>query len=82
MLIFVQYFLLSKEGSHLKVRAYECGFLSSTKRRSQVRVQYFTLLILFIIFDLEVVLLLPMLLNISGVLYFLVFFMVLRLLLE
>jgi NADH-quinone oxidoreductase subunit A len=71
LLVLAQVFLRSKEVRHIKRTPYESGFLSSNKSGGQFSLQFFMTLIIFMLFDLEVVLILPLLFAPSLVLGFL-----------
>ena len=65
-----------------KKRAFECGFLPLNKSSSRVSLQFMRVLLLFIVFDLEILLLLSLVLGPHLVILGFLFFLLLGLLVE
>jgi len=72
-------------GLHIeKLAAYECGFYPFEDTRQMFRIRYYLIAILFIIFDLEIILIIPLLvyypdlffLNTEIILYYQEFFVI------
>lgn len=75
LLIFISLFILDKNFySSQKIEEFECGFNSLVNRRLSFSLQYFMLTILFLVFDLEIILIMPVILEIKS------FFMIIDLL--
>lgn len=68
-----------KEGE--KLRPFECGFMPYNNRRGVFRVQFFLVTLVFLIFDVELVILFPFLKEIEFQSQFFRFFIVLLFLL-
>ncbi|MCP4061985.1 MAG: NADH-quinone oxidoreductase subunit A [Gammaproteobacteria bacterium] len=82
LLIVTQLLICSRVFHQEKFSSYECGFLPITKRRRHITLQFFMLLIIFIIFDLEVILLVALFYSHPLFLGLLFLFILLSLLLE
>lgn len=63
ILFIVSIFLSSYDPYYEKVSAYECGFEPFQDARNKVDIRFYIVAILFIIFDIEVVFLMPWLIN-------------------
>src|SRR6185503_4028190 len=59
LLIGVSYLLTAKNGDYEKTSAYECGFNAFNDARSGYFFNFYIIAILYIIFDLEILFLLP-----------------------
>jgi NADH-quinone oxidoreductase subunit A len=71
LLLLKEYLYMSElKINNEKVSVYECGFESLGTGRNKFEIQYYCICILFIIFDLEVILVLPYSINIYNVSYF------------
>ena len=63
ILFIVSMFLSTYDPYYEKVSAYECGFEPFQDARNKVDIRFYIVAILFIIFDIEVVFLMPWLIN-------------------
>lgn len=63
ILVFISYLLSERVGGTEKLSAYECGFEPFEDARNSFNVSFYLIAILFIIFDIEVVLLYPWAVN-------------------
>nr|AYG51197.1 NADH dehydrogenase subunit 3 [Metastrongylus salmi] len=73
------FFISSKLGGLLKVNSFESGFLSITKIQNSFSIHFFVVMLMFVIFDLEIVMFLGLLVSdLSSLLgfFFLFFFVV------
>ena len=73
------YLLSLKQDNYFKLIDYECGFMSYSESKIIFDIQFFIVALLFIIFDLEIIFLLPWAISIStlGVLgYFSMIFFI------
>lgn len=59
ILLLLSLFLSSKNIDKEKLTIYECGFMMITKIGNPFSIKFFIIAILFLVFDLEIVLLLP-----------------------
>ena len=64
ILLLLSLFLSSKNIDKEKLTIYECGFMMITKIGNPFSIKFFIIAILFLVFDLEIVLLLPWSVNI------------------
>lgn len=70
-------FILSvKDGSIFKVIAFERGFKSVSKVQNSFRIHFFVIILIFIIFDLEVVIFLGILVSRSEILLIFLFLII------
>lgn len=81
LLFFVSFFSVKQKLLSEKMSSYECGFNPFEDIRSKFEVRYFMVALLFIIFDLEIALLLPLVVFVLNDLNFLVFLVLIVLLL-
>ena len=58
-LLLLSFFLSAKNIDKEKVTIYECGFMMITKVGNPFSIKFFIIAILFLVFDLEIILLLP-----------------------
>lgn len=65
LLIFISRKLASKFENNQKLSAYECGFDPFEDTKISFNIHYFLIAILFIIFDVEIVLMFPLIVNFS-----------------
>jgi len=59
LLISLSYILTEKDGNKEKNEIYECGFTPINKLGNPFSIRFFVIAILFLVFDLEIVLLFP-----------------------
>jgi NADH-quinone oxidoreductase subunit A len=59
LLLIITYYFLPKDKSLEKLSAYECGFNPFNDVSGQINVQFYSVSILFILFDLEIMFLFP-----------------------
>jgi NADH:ubiquinone oxidoreductase subunit 3 (subunit A) len=59
ILYILTYIFSSKNDNYYKLIDYECGFMSYTESKIIFDIQFFIVGLLFIIFDLEIIFLLP-----------------------
>ena len=59
ILYIITYLLSFKKDNYYKLIDYECGFMSYTESKIIFDIQFFIVGLLFIIFDLEIIFLLP-----------------------
>ncbi len=59
LLFLISYFIILKKSDMEKISAYECGFESMSNTREAFYVRFYIVAILFIIFDLEILFLIP-----------------------
>ena len=81
ILLLVSYLFSVKEINHEKLSAYECGFEPFEDTRNPFEIKFFLVGILFLIFDLEILYLVPWVLNAGsleqiGLSYMVVFFII------
>jgi NADH:ubiquinone oxidoreductase subunit 3 (subunit A) len=69
-LVLVSYCFSLKNINFNKMGSYECGFIPFDDARSKMEIQFFIVALLFVIFDLEVVLILPWCSIVGLVTYF------------
>nr|AAN04077.1 NADH dehydrogenase subunit 3 [Amoebidium parasiticum] len=67
VLVIASYFLAVQSPDPEKVSAYECGFQPYSDAREKFEVRFFLVAILFILFDLEITLLVPFALVINQI---------------
>lgn len=83
ILLFVNVILSAHKPDESKISAYECGFLSITDQtRTSFNIQFYLVAMLFLVFDLEILLLFPIALSLYQVSMFgfsvaIIFFIVL-----
>ena len=66
LILYLMTYLLSlKQDNYFKLIDYECGFMSYSESKIIFDIQFFIVALLFIIFDLEIVFLLPWAISIS-----------------
>jgi NADH-quinone oxidoreductase subunit A len=65
LIISLSYFLAIQSPETEKLSTYECGFEPYEDSRNQFNVRFFTVAILFILFDIEIIFLLPWCVSIS-----------------
>nr|YP_009742087.1 NADH dehydrogenase subunit 3 [Angiostrongylus mackerrasae]QID77470.1 NADH dehydrogenase subunit 3 [Angiostrongylus mackerrasae] len=77
LLLYVMCFLMSlKEYSLSKVSSFESGFLSLVKVQNSFSIHFFVLMLMFVIFDLEIVMFLGLLVvDVSSVVSFFMLFL-------
>nr|YP_003433805.1 NADH dehydrogenase subunit 3 [Metastrongylus pudendotectus]ACX85131.1 NADH dehydrogenase subunit 3 [Metastrongylus pudendotectus] len=75
----VLFFMSLKFGGLLKVNSFESGFLSSKKIQNSFSIHFFVIMMMFVVFDLEVVMFLGLLVSdLSSLIgFFFLFFFVL-----
>lgn len=59
ILIFINFLFINQKNDFNKNSVYECGFQSFNENISSFNIQYYIIAILFLIFDLEIMFLLP-----------------------
>jgi len=67
VLVLVSFILGFQETEQTSTMSYECGFMPFEEARIYFNVQFYVISILFVLFDLEIVLLFPFMLTISFV---------------
>jgi NADH:ubiquinone oxidoreductase subunit 3 (subunit A) len=80
IVLFLLYLILSiKDFNLVKIRLFECGFISLYKVQVSFRIHFFVIIVLFIIFDLEIVLILGFLISDSTsiLLFYFIFIFIL-----
>ena len=81
LLVVISLLMITRDVSY-KRSSFECGFLSSSKSSRSASLQFLTLLFVFIVFDLEVVLVISFFFSRHVVLGLMVVYMLLGLLVE
>ncbi len=66
ILIFLSYIFVKQNEDIEKISSYECGFQPFEDSRNKFNIKYYLIAILFIIFDLELVFLVPWALTLSD----------------
>lgn len=66
LLVIVNYILSSKNNTEEKLSAYECGFEAFSDARKKFDIRFYIVAILFIMFDLEIIFLIPWTINLSN----------------
>ena len=67
ILFFISYFIAKKEAYTEKLSAYECGFEPYEDARNQFDVQFYLIAIIYLIFDIETVLLYPWAVSLNNI---------------
>jgi NADH-quinone oxidoreductase subunit A len=67
IILAVTYFINIPNNDYEKHSAYECGFEPFGDARSFFDVQFYTIGLLFIIFDLEIVFLIPFIIDVANI---------------
>ena len=67
LIITLSYILAEQIPDSEKLSEYECGFVAMTETRSKFEIRFFLVAILFIIFDLEIALIIPITLVLSSI---------------
>ena len=70
VLLFLAYFLAPQKADSEKLSAYECGFDPFQDARIKFEIHFYLIAILFIIFDLEIVLLFPWIITVGFLNFF------------
>lgn len=65
IIVILSYFLVSQSPETEKLSTYECGFEPYGDTRNQFNIRFYIIAILFILFDIEVIFLLPWCVSIS-----------------
>lgn len=69
ILLLINFILITQNEDFNKNSSYECGFQSFTENISNFNIQYYIIAIIFLIFDLEIMFLLPWISALSYVSY-------------
>ena len=75
IIVGVSYYLASQTGNISKLSSYECGFQPFEDSRNRFEIQFFLVAILFLVFDIEVMFLIPWCASISKLNLFAFWFM-------
>ena len=70
ILFIISYIFVQKNIYIEKISSYECGFSPFNEIKNKFDIKYYIIGILFMIFDLEIIIILPWLLNININIYF------------
>jgi NADH-quinone oxidoreductase subunit A len=70
LILFASYFINIPTNDYEKHSSYECGFEPFGDARSFFDIHFYTIGLLFIIFDLEIIFLIPAVVNISDISFF------------
>lgn len=73
IIVFISVFLIFQIQTFEKLTAYECGFEAFEPSRERFEIQYYIVGLLFIIFDLEIIFLVPSIFSIQTLGFFGVF---------
>ena len=65
LIVSLSYFLVSQNPETEKLSTYECGFEAYSDSRNQFNIRFYIIAILFILFDIEIIFLLPWCISIS-----------------
>ena len=65
LIVLLSYFLVTQSPETEKLSTYECGFEPYGDTRSQFNIRFYIIAILFILFDIEIIFLLPWCISIS-----------------
>lgn len=67
LIIFLSYFLINQNPETEKLSTYECGFEAYGDSRNQFNIRFYIIAILFILFDIEIIFLIPWCTSISQI---------------
>lgn len=67
LIIFLSYFLVTQSPETEKLSTYECGFEPYDDARHKFHVRFYIVAILFILFDIEIIFLLPWCISLSQI---------------
>jgi len=76
LFIILSYVFVLQQENKEKISAYECGFQPFADTRNKFDIKYYLIAILFIIFDLELIYLLPWILSLFEIGYYGIFSMI------
>lgn len=65
LIVLLSYFLVTQNPETEKLSTYECGFEPYSDSRNQVNIRFYIIAILFILFDIEIIFMLPWCVSIS-----------------
>lgn len=67
LIVFLSYFIVTQNPETEKLSTYECGFEPYEDSRNKFNVRFYIVAILFILFDIEIIFLLPWCVSISQI---------------
>ena len=59
VIIIINVIIGEKQKKKEKIKPYECGIIPIGKNRGKINIQYIIIIILYIIFDIEIILIIP-----------------------
>ena len=65
LIVILSYFLVTQSPETEKLSTYECGFEPYNDSRNQVNIRFYIIAILFILFDIEIIFMLPWCVSLS-----------------